>query len=127
PDGKFAKNCGGKYRVLTSENFEKLELDIKARSKEVMPVTVDDLHWVVSRDDDGRRFLSIFNNEGNYRARPVGDTIDKKADRRVEISFKESANLTPIKLCSDQVRIERADDSTYYVDVPAAGFAIFEF
>ena len=127
PDGDFAKNYGKKYRVLTSENLEKLEGEIKARSEQVMPVTVDGLHWLVSKDESGRRFLSIFNNEGNYRARPVGDTIDEKADRRVKVSFKDGANLIPLKLSSDKVRIERADDSTYYVDVPAAGFAIFEF
>lgn len=127
PDRRFAKANGEKYRVLTGENLEKLELDVKARSVEIMPVTVDGLHWLVSKNSDGRRYLSIFNNEGNYRARPVGDSIDKNADRRVKVTFKEGANLNPIKLCCDDVKIERIDDKNYCVTVPAAGFAIFEF
>ena len=126
PDGRFTKNFGAKYRVLTGENLEKLELDINARTKEIMPVTVDSLHWLIS-ENEGKRYLSIFNNEGNYRARPVGDTIDKNADRRVKVSFKEESTLSPIKICSDEVKIEKADDKTYYVTVPAAEFAIFEF
>jgi len=127
PDRRFVRENGAKYRVFSGENLEKLEHDIKARAKEIMPVTVDGLHWLVSKDNDGKRFLSIFNNEGNYRARPVGDSIDKNADRRVKVAFKDNANLKAIKLCSDDVRIERIDDKTYFVTVPAAGFAIFEY
>ena len=126
PEGDFNKKFGAKYRVLTGDNLEKLELDINARTKEIMPVTVDSLHWLVS-ENEGKRILSIFNNEGNYRARPVGDTIDRNADRRVKVTFKDEANLKPVKLCSDEVKIEKADDKTYYVTVPAAGFAIFEY
>ncbi len=127
PDGDFAKKFDGKYRVFTSENLEKLEYEIKERSKEALDCVVDSLHWLISKDSDGRRYLSIFNNEGNYRARPVGDSIDKNADRRVEISFKNEANLKALKLCSDDVKIEKADGKTFYVTVPAAGFAIFEY
>lgn len=127
PDRRFAGAKGEKYRVFTGENLEKLEHDIKARAKEIMPVTVDGLHWFVSDNADGRRYLSIFNNEGNYRARPVGDSIDRNADRRVKVTFKDNGNLNPIKLCSDDVKIERIDDKNYFVTVPAAGFAIFEY
>ncbi len=127
PDRRFARANGERYRVFTGENLEKLEHDIKVRAKEIMPVTVDGLHWLVSNNADGRRYLSIFNNEGNYRARPVGDSIDKNADRRVKVTFKDNANLNAIKLCSDDVTIERIDDKNYYVTVPAAGFAIFEY
>ena len=127
PDCRVSKMYGKKYRVLTGENLQKLEIDIKARSKEIMPVTVDGLHWLVSKNADSRRYLSIFNNEGNYRARPVGDSIDRNADRRVKVTFKDNANLNPIKLCSDEVKIERIDDKTYFVTIPAAGFAIFEY
>ena len=92
-----------------------------------MPVTVSGLHWLVSKNENGIRYLSIFNNEGNYRARPVGDSIDKNADRRVKVTFKNEANLNPLKLSSDEVKIERIDDKNCYVTVPAAGFAIFEY
>lgn len=127
PDGRFANKNGAKFRVLTGKNLEKLELDINARTKEIMPVTVDGLHWLVSENDNGTRYLSIFNNEGNYRARPIGDSIDKNADRTGKVTFKESANLKALKLCSDDVKIEKQDDKTYFVTVPAAGFAIFEY
>lgn len=127
PDNRIARMYGEKYRVFTSGSFEKLEHDIKARSEEIMPVTVDGLHWIVSKNPDGTRYLSIFNNEGNYRARPVGDSIDRNADRRVKVSFKNEAQLKELKLCSDDVKIEKANDKEYYVTVPSAGFAIFEF
>lgn len=127
PDNRVVKMYGAKCRVLSSDNFEKLEYDLKKRSEEILDCTVDSLHWLVSKDNDGRRFLSIFNNEGNYRARPAGDSIDRNADRRVKVTFKDNANLNPIKLGSDDVRIERIDDKTYFVTVPAAGFAIFEY
>ena len=126
PEGEFAKKFGAKYRVLTGENLEKLELDINARTKEIMPVTVDALHWLVS-ENEGKRILSIFNNEGNYRARPVGDTIDRNADRRVKVTFKDAGELCALKLSSADVKIEKADDKSYFVTVPAAEFAIFEF
>ena len=91
-----------------------------------MPVTVNGLHWHVSHDEKGR-YLSIFNNEGNFRFRPHGDRIDKSCDETVCVKFDSKASLIPVKLCSDEVKITKADDETYYVDIPAAGFAIFEF
>ena len=126
PDGDFAKKYGAKYRVLTSENHEKLEQELHNREKEIMPVTVNGLHWLVSHDEKGR-YLSIFNNEGNFRFRPHGDRIDKSCDETVCVKFDSKASLIPVKLCSDEVKITKADDETYYVDIPAAGFAIFEF
>ena len=127
PDGDFAKKYGAKYRVLTSKNHEKLEQELHNREKEIMPVNVDKLHWLVSKDEQGRRYLSIFNNEGNFRFRPHGDRIDKSCDETVCVKFDSKASLIPVKLCSDEVKITKADDETYYVDIPAAGFAIFEF
>lgn len=127
PDSRVARMYGEKYRVFTSESFEKLEHDIKARSEEIMPVTASGLHWIVSKSSDGTRYLSIFNNEGNYRARPVGDTLDRNADSCVKVNFKDEAQLKELKLCSDDVKIEKANDKEYYVTIPAAGFAIFEF
>ena len=127
PDGTFATKRGGDYKILGTSDFDKLERDIRALTVEVMPVTVDKLHWVVSRDAKGRRFVSIFNNEGNIRDSKIGDTLIKEADARVRVSFKVAAELSPIKLSSDKIAIEKADDTTYFVDIPAAGFAIFEY
>lgn len=126
PDGDFAKKYGAKYRVLTSENHEKLEQELHKREKEIMPVTVNGLHWLVSHDEKGR-YLSIFNNEGNFRFRPHGDRIDDDCDMTVTVSFKEEADLKALVLGNDKVKIEKADEKTYNVTVPAAQFAVFEF
>ncbi|MBR5542507.1 MAG: hypothetical protein IKU65_00210 [Oscillospiraceae bacterium] len=127
PDSAFAKKKGNKFRVLETTDFDKLEQDIRKLSEEVMPCTVDTLHWILSKDKKGRRFVSVFNNEGNIRDSEIGDTLVKEADARVKISFKEASNLKPIKLSCDEIKIEKSDDNTYYVDVPAAAFAIFEY
>ena len=127
PDARFVNKNGNKYRVFSSENLDKLECDLKCRAQEVMPVVVDGLHWLVSKNNDGIRYLSVFNNEGNYRARPVGDTVDRNADRRVKVSFKDVVDLKAIKCSSDEVKIEKQDDKTYFVTVPAAEFVIFNF
>lgn len=127
PDSTFAAKKGKDFRVLESADFDKLENDIRTLTDEVMPVTVDKLHWLVSKDAESRRFLSIFNNEGNQRSSKIGDTLIREADTRVKVSFKVPTELSPIKLSSDEVGIERTDAATYYVDVPAAGFAIFEY
>mgnify|MGYP006992075963 CR=1 FL=1 len=126
PDCRVSKKLGDKYRVFESGDLTKLEHDIKEYSKEVLPVTVDGLLWVVSEDEKGR-YLSIFNNEGNYRSRPTGDKIDHAADARVKVSFKEAANLKAIKLSSPDIKIEKADDKTYFIDMPACEFAIFRY
>ena len=50
-----------------------------------------------------------------------------------EINAKEELdnicieNYIEEKLELIDIKIEKADDKTYYVDVPAAGFAIFEY
>lgn len=126
PDSRTAKKFGAKFRVFESTDLTKLEADVKAYSKEVLPVTVDKLLWVLSEDEKGR-YLSIFNNEGNHRERPEGDHILHEADARVKVSFKEPANLEAIKLSSEDIKIEKVDDKTYYVDMPATEFAIFKF
>ncbi len=127
PDGAFARSHGKSFKILTSEDFDRLERDIHLASREILPVWVDSLHWLISTDGDGRRYLSIFNNEGNFRARPVGDTVDKNADRSVTVSFKADAELKPVMLSSKDVKIQRLDSLTYSVDMPATEFAIFEF
>ena len=127
PDGRFAAKKGDKYKVFESSNLEKLESDLRAAEKEAMPCTVDKLHWLVSGDADGRRYLSVFNNEGNYRMRPVGDTIDNAADTTVTVTFKGAADINPIKLSAEGVKIHKVDEKTYKIDIPAAQFAIVEF
>ena len=127
PDSAITNALGGKYRVFESTDFNKLELDVNALAKEILPVTVDFLHWLISKDKEGRRFLTIFNNEGNYRSNLKGDSIIREADRAVTLSFKESTALKVIKTGSYDVEIEKLDDKTYRVMVPATRFVIFEF
>lgn len=127
PDSAFASKKGGKFRVLESSDFEKLALEVKTLSDEVLDCSVDSLHWILSKGNDGKRYVSVFNNEGNVRSEEKGDTLIREADARVKISFKNDADLKVIKLGSDEIRIDKADDRTYYVTIPAAGFAIFEY
>jgi len=127
PDGTFAKKASGAFRVLESADFEKLSFEVRKLSEEVMDCTVSSLHWILSKDASGKRYVSIFNNEGNRRSIEKGDTLIKEAERRVKLTFKEETSLKAIKLGTDEVKIEKEDGKTYFVTVPAATFAIFEY
>ena len=126
PDCRVLKKHGDKQRVFDAHDLSKLEHDIKELSHEILPVTVDKLMWLLSSDEKGR-YLSIFNNEGNYRSRAVGDSIDHAADAHVTVSFKEEGELEAIKLSSPDIKIEKIDKKTYGVSLPATEFAIFRY
>ena len=126
-DGDFARAKGGDYRVLESGDFGKLTAEINRLAAEELPCTADSLHWLISTDEQGRRFLSVFNNEGNERSARFGDVLCREADAKVKVTFKEAAQLSMFKASCDAVRVEQADEKTYYVEVPAAGFAILQF
>ncbi|MBQ2696170.1 MAG: hypothetical protein IJF61_02585 [Clostridia bacterium] len=128
PEGSFAKaKAGSKFKILTSDNLEKLEIEVQKLTKEVMPCYVDGLFWVVSVDENGKRYLSIFNNEGNERDERKGDIIHHEADAVVTVRFKEVPKLTLLKEAMGQIEITKIDDLTYRIGVPAAGFGIFSF
>ncbi len=127
PDGGFKKACGDKFCILESRDLEKLEAELKERIAACMPVTVSDLCWLVSTDENGRRFLSVFNNDGNMRTIEKGDVIDKDADKTVEIKFKEATDIKVIKEGNFPSEITKVDERTYSVRVPATAFVIFEF
>ena len=83
---------------------------------------------VVYTDENGKRYLSIFNNSGNERDIKVGDIIHHEADRTVTVTFKEA--ITPEKLIEGvnmPVELQRVDEKTYKVHIPATGFVIFTF
>ncbi len=135
-EGKFAKaKANSGLKILTSEDFDKLHHTMKELTKEYMPCYVDDLHWLVSTDENGQNYLSIFNNEGNERSLEAGDTIDTKADKCVTVTFKNEVNLDLVKsslgsatvIGGRKVEIAKVDDKTYSVMIPATGFAIFKF
>ncbi|MBQ9739732.1 MAG: hypothetical protein IJV91_02220, partial [Kiritimatiellae bacterium] len=127
PDGTFARTKGKDYRVIASENLEEAAEKINRLSKEILPCTVDSLHWLISKDERGRRFLSVFNNEGNERSVRRGDVLRKEADACVRISFRESVEPKVFKAGSEKIKLTRENDRIWRLEVPAADFAILEF
>lgn len=119
------KNDG--LKILDSENVAELGNAIEKLVPELMPCTVSDLFWIVSTDEAGERYLTIFNNEGNFRCYERGDVIDNAADKVVEAKFKE--NTTPVIIQEGYAKAEitKQDDMTYKVKVPAASFVIMKF
>ena len=92
-----------------------------------MPIWVDGLHWLVSTDNKGRRFLTIFNNEGNTRTTELGDVIDPRATCIVTISTKEPMHLSIFKDARENVHLTKIDDFHYRATVSGADFIILEF
>lgn len=127
-EGSFIKaKEGSGLKILDSSNFDKLLKDIEKIAREVMPVYVDCLHWIVSVDEKGRNYLTIFNNEGNERDVKFGDIIHSEADKKVKVEFKVPVKLKVKHQAVKKAEIKKIDDKTYNVLVPAAGFVVFEF
>ena len=129
-EGSFAKaKAGTDLKILESANLAALEADMRKLIPQVMPCYVDDLCWLVSSDNAGKRYLSIFNNEGNERSLEHGNTLDPEADRVVTVTFKETVELKLVKesVQTDKVEIQKVNANTYRVKVPAAAFVIFEY
>ncbi len=128
PGGDFAKaKAGTALKILESGDFDKLEAQLNKLIPEVMPCYVDDLCWLVSTDENGKKYLSIFNNEGNERDLKKGNIIHHEADKKVKITFKEDVRLHVVKETMGAIELEKIDDKTYNATIPAAGFAIIEF
>ena len=85
------------------------------------------MHWIVSNGLDGKRYLGIFNNEGNNRDLELGDVIDPRAEKRVKVTFKEKAQLKVVRSFSDGIKIEKIDDQNWYVTVPGAEFVLLTY
>ncbi len=127
-NGDFARaKADSNLKVLESDDFEKLSLTIQKLIREEMPVYVDGLCWLVSEDNQKRRFLSIFNNEGNQRSNEEGDVLDPRADKRVTVTFKAPVELRVVKEAPKKIEILKKDEVTYQMEIPAAGFAVLEF
>ena len=92
-----------------------------------MPCFADDLCWLVSTDSKGKRYLSIFNNEGNECSIQKDNVICKETDRKVKITLKEAGSIKLILDVFKNTEIEKTDDFIFYASIPAAGFAVFEF
>ena len=128
PTGEFAKaKAGSGLKVLESGDLGKLEAELKKLIKDVMPCHVDELCWLVSTDENGKRYLSIFNNDGNERNLLRGNIIHREADKEVTITFKEKTIPHVLKETMGSICLEKVDDLTFKATIPAAGFAIINF
>lgn len=126
--GTFAAaRANSGLKILESKDLEKLTYQMDQLIPEVMPVWVDGLHWLVSTDDKGRRFLTIFNNEGNTRTTEFGDVIDPEATRTVTISSKEPLNLSIFKDARENVQLTKIDDRNYRATISGADFIILQY
>ena len=126
PDGRFAK-AHPERKVLESSDFAKLSRELNALIARTMPIYADGLHWLVSTDDKGRRFLTVFNNEGNLRTSAHGDTVDRSFDQKVTITLNIPGELKIFKDAREDIRLEKTGENTYCATVSAADFVIFEF
>ena len=126
-EGSFKKaKANTSLKIIESADIDALANTVNALTKEIMPCFVNGLPWIVSYDEKGNDYLTIFNNEGNERDIKEGDIIHHEADKVVEISFKENTNLSVFHSLGD-VKVEKIDDKNYKVFVPATGFVIFKF
>ena len=126
PDGAFAARMGGSFRVLESRDLDAMAAALH-RMEEALPCRVDGLHWLLSEDAEGGRYVSVFNNEGNTRSVKNGDTLDRAADAAVRVTLREPGDLRPVKESSGEVTWKRLDETHWEVQVPAAGFVILKY
>ena len=126
--GNFAAaRANSGLKILESKDLEKLTYEMDKLIPEVMPVWVDDLHWIVSTDDKDRRFLTIFDNEGNTRTTQLGDVIDPAATRTVTISSKEPLNLSIFMDAREDIKLTKIDECNYKATIAGADFVILQF
>ena len=92
-----------------------------------MPCYVDKLHWIVAESQFGKRYLSIFNNEGNLRNTDFGDGINHEADERVKISFSVPANIEIAKASCESITLKKLDDGIFEAFIPATEFLILSY
>lgn len=126
-DDEFIKE--NKYqdlKILSSKDLYKLEEQLQSLIKETMPCYVDDLCWLVSTDENGQNYLTIFNNEGNQRTVENGDVIDERATKTVNVEFKKDVNLELYRK-GQEVKVEKIDNKKYKITISGAGFGLFKF
>ena len=128
PNSNFLKSkTEYSHKILESSDFGALEHTLRNLIKEAMPCYADGLCWLVSQDENGKRYLSIFNNSGNQRSLETGDNILPDTDKKVNITFKSPTVIKVIKEAAGKTDIEKISDTSYCATVPAAGFVIMEF
>ena len=126
PDGRFAKAHPAR-KVVESGDFAKLTHDMDTLIAQIMPIYADGLHWLVSTDSKGRRFLTVFNNEGNQRTTADGDVINHKFDQKITITLNVPGELRIFKDAREEIHLKKTGENTYCATVSAADFVIFAF
>ena len=128
PDSSFARSGNaGSVPVFETTDLPAMEAGIKEIAKKVLPCTVDCLMWMLSDGEDGTQYLSIFNNEGNDRNPNTGDNISADADQRATVTFKDAGELKVVKSSNENIKLQRVDEKTWYVDMPATSFVILSY
>ena len=128
PDSSFARSGNaGSVPVFETTDLPAMEAGIKEIAKKVLPCTVDCLMWMLSDGEDGTQYLSIFNNEGNDRTPQNGDNISADADQRATVTFKDAGELKVVKSSNENIKLQRVDEKTWYVDMPATSFVILSY
>ena len=118
---------GQKFKTLLSHDLDALEQQLNKLAADSMPCYADGLHWLVSVDENGQKYLSVFNNEGNERFLDRGDVLDHKMDKWVNLSFKQTPQLRFIAASGKDVQLCKGENGTYRLFVPATGFAVIAF
>lgn len=127
-DGSFAEaKKGTSLKIFASNDFDKLAHEINEAASALLPCVADNLHWILSTDGEDRRFVTVFNNEGNNRNLTTGDDLISEAAADVTLSFKAACTPKCIKHGTEAVTLTKVDDTTYTLHLPPAGFAILEY
>lgn len=127
PDGRFGIKQGNRYPVLSSQDREALARQIDALSTKLLPCTADNLHWLLSEDGRGCRYVTVFNNEGNRRSIHNGDNLIREADATTVLTFREAAQPEIIRTGSEGVTLQHMDGNRWRLFIPAASFAIVRY
>lgn len=126
-EGEFIKKTKDlSLNVLDSANLFELESTLNRLTQKIMPCYVEGLPWIVSFDEKGNRYLTVFNNEGNERDAKVGDIIHKEADKKIKLYFKEDVTLSILYKQSNLV-VEKTGENSFEVILPATELVIFKF
>ncbi len=122
PEDAFLK-ANPALPIVSGKDLGALEETLRQKAEELLPLSVDQLHWILSEDEHGR-YLTLFNNEGNHRTIKDGDTIDPRADATATVTIKDGAELS-LLYSSAPTAIQKIKDGIYRITVPAAQLAVF--
>ena len=125
-EGTFAAKLGNCFSVLESRDLDGLEKKLHDLEEE-LSCRVDKLHWLLSEDENGRQYVSVFNNEGNTRSVKWGDQLDAAADATARITLRQPGQLQLVKGSSENVTLRQISETVWEADIPAAGFGIFVY